>query len=121
MGEPTNRGGFVHSKEKEYYEETVTVTAYPLAEAFTDSTPCIPAFHTINICNMVARGECAVASSFLPLGTYIRLPSGKICRVVDRFNSRYKGQKKIDIAFKGNEVKQARKFGTQEMIIKIIK
>ena len=72
----------------------VTMTAYSSEVAQTDSTPCIPADWTYNLCEHYEDdgSQDTIAANFLPLGTKVRFPElygDKIFTVRDRMNARY--------------------------------
>ncbi len=71
-----------------------TMTAYSSDVAQTDSTPCIPADYTYDLCeNYELHGaQDTIAANFLPMGTQVRFPDlygDKIFTVRDRMNKRY--------------------------------
>ncbi|PLX27006.1 hypothetical protein C0581_03705 [Candidatus Parcubacteria bacterium] len=71
-----------------------TMTAYSSEAAQTDSTPCIPADWTYNLCEHYEEegAQDTIAANFLPLGTKVRFPDlygDKIFTVRDRMNARY--------------------------------
>lgn len=59
-----------------------------------------------------------IAANFLPLGTLVRL-NGRLYVVEDRMNSRYSDSWKVDIWMVSTS--DAVAFGTQDMILKIVK
>ncbi|MBT3539249.1 3D domain-containing protein [Candidatus Parcubacteria bacterium] len=70
------------------------MTAYSSEAAQTDSTPCIPADWTYNLCEHYEDegAQDTIAANFLPLGTKVRFPDlygDKIFTVRDRMNARY--------------------------------
>jgi len=72
----------------------VTMTAYSSDVAQTDSTPCIPADSTYNLCEHYEENGArdTIAANFLPLGTQVRFPDihgDRIFVVRDRMNARY--------------------------------
>ena len=113
MGEPTNRGGFVHSKEKEYYEETVTeVTAYTLSIDETDSDP------TVGACGSMLNQHFLIVACPRKFNCGDTILINEIEYTCwDKMALKNDG--KFDILMDTKE--QAFKFGRREMIIKIIK
>lgn len=90
----------------------VVATAYSSDAAQTDSTPCIPAMWSFNLCKYFEKTglEDTIAANFLPLGTEVRFPDlygDQIFVVRDRMNSKYNGMSRIDFWKKsrGNAVK----------------
>jgi len=72
----------------------VTMTAYSSDVAQTDSTPCIPADASYDLCEHYEEyGEQnTIATNFLPMGTQVRFPDlygDKVFVVRDRMNARY--------------------------------
>lgn len=88
----------------------VVATAYSSNVAQTDSTPCITASGTI-----VHKG--VIATNFLPIGTKLRI-GNEVYVVEDRMNSKYNGQKIIDIWHPSTA--EAVEFGKQTMQIEIL-
>ncbi|MBI2436570.1 MAG: 3D domain-containing protein [Candidatus Magasanikbacteria bacterium] len=73
---------------------TAVITAYSSDVAQTDSTPCIPADSTYDLCQNYAKtgAQDTIATNFLPLGTKVKFPElygDKIFTVRDRMNARY--------------------------------
>lgn len=80
---------------------TVAATAYNSLAGQTDSTPCIPAMHTFDLCKFYEENGFgnSIAANFLPLGTQVKFPDlygDKIFVVRDRMNARY-GYGRVDI------------------------
>lgn len=72
----------------------VFATAYSSDPWQTDSTPCLPAMASFDLCeNYKKTGvEDTIAANFLPLGTKVRFPDlygNRIFTVRDRMNKRY--------------------------------
>lgn len=91
-----------------------TITAYTSREGETDSTPFITASGSYT------RNGVA-ASSFLPLGSKIRLPAifgNKVFVVEDTMNSRYDGESRVDIWV--SDVNQAKLFGVKSAKVEIL-
>ncbi|OIO18538.1 MAG: hypothetical protein COY69_00505 [Candidatus Magasanikbacteria bacterium CG_4_10_14_0_8_um_filter_32_14] len=70
------------------------MTAYSSEAAQTDSTPCIPADFSYNLCKHYEQDgeQNSIASNFLPMGTKVRFPDlygDKVFVVRDRMNARY--------------------------------
>lgn len=70
------------------------MTAYSSDVAQTDSTPCIPADWTYDLCKNYEEfgAQDTIAANFLPLGTQVKFPDlygDKIFTVRDRMNARY--------------------------------
>lgn len=103
------------AKDKEYRQVSGLVTAYNSVEWQTDSTPCYGAGGYI--CDMPMK---VVANNCLPIGTQVEI-MGTMWTVKDRMNSRY-GCENFDLYFGGEDmVKEAQKFGSKKMPVKIIK
>lgn len=88
----------------------VVATAYASNVAQTDSSPCITASGTV-----VRKG--VIATNFLPIGTKLRIGS-EVFVVEDRMNSKYNGQKIIDIWYPSTS--EAIDFGKQNLEIEIL-
>lgn len=72
----------------------VLATAYSSDPHQTDSTPCLPAMESFDLCRaFIENGlEDTIAANFLRLGTKVRFPDlhgGKVFTVRDRLNARY--------------------------------
>ena len=88
------------------YEIWVLATAYSSDVAQTDSTPCIPAMGSFDLCEYYekyGRGD-TIAANFLPLGKTVRFElSGDeglgdhVYMVRDRMNSKYNGMRRVDV------------------------
>lgn len=79
----------------------VVATAYSSDPWQTDSTPCIPAMWTFDMCAEYEQfgTDNTIAANFLPLGTQVKFPElfgDKIFVVRDRMNARYNGASRID-------------------------
>ena len=103
-------------------------TAYSSDPAQTDSTPCIPALHTFDLCKEYAKTGVAdtVATNDISLKTALRVSgltiSGKPLDsqnmvVRDRMNKKYTGKSRIDIWMPSKE--EAIKFGVQRIKVEI--
>lgn len=102
---------------------TVVATAYSSDPAQTDSTPCIPAMSSFDLCaNFAKTGvEDTIAANDLSLGTKVRFPElfgDKVFTVRDRMNSKYTGKSRID--FWMNEKKDAITFGAQRLKMEVL-
>lgn len=101
-------------------EYNATVTAYNAGiAAQTDSSPCITA-NGENICTALALGLKRCAANNLKFGTRLFVEGYGECIVTDRMNSRYQNGE-IDVAFKSDQIKEAKKFGAKKRLIKILK
>lgn len=89
-------------------------TAFNSVPEQTDATPCIAADGS-NICERFAAGECLIAGNFARLGSKHYVNGFGECTLIDRMNKRYPNR--IDIFF-GYDVKAAREFGVQKLIVK---
>lgn len=94
---------------------TVTATAYNSLAGQTDSTPCMPAMHTFDLCKFYEENGFgnSIAANFLPLGTQVTFPDlygDKIFVVRDRMNARY-GYGRVDIWM--HEKADAKVFGVK--------
>ena len=94
--------------ERPFVEVEAEVSGYSSEESQTDSTPFLTAF------NWKVRNGI-VANNCYPKGTRVEI-EGKQYEVGDRMNRRY-GCKNFDIWFA--DYQSAKKFGRQEMKIKI--
>lgn len=94
------------------------VTAYNTVVAQTDNTPCVGA-RNFNVCEALGRGERICAANWVPLGTKLAVPGYGECVVRDRMPAKY--GKRVDIAMLANEVDRAKKWGNQNLNVKIIK
>ncbi len=102
---------------------TVVATAYSSEVGQTDSTPCIPAMYTFNLCEYFKKNgvEDTVAANFLPLGTEVRFPDiygDKVFIVRDRMNAKYNGKSRID--FWKKDRGGAVKFGVNRMKMEVL-
>jgi 3D (Asp-Asp-Asp) domain-containing protein len=100
---------------------TAVMTAYSSDVAQTDSTPCIPADSTYNLCeNYEETGaQDTIAANFLPMGTKVKFPElygDKIFTVRDRMNARY-GNGRGDIWMPTRT--EAKQFGVKRVVMEI--
>lgn len=88
------------------YEMWVLATAYTSEVAQTDSTPCIPAMGSYNLCEKYDERGIAdtIAANFLRLGRLVSFEIDGVpyigdhtYTVRDRMNSKYNGTNRIDI------------------------
>ncbi len=95
------------------------VTAYNVGDIRqTDKTPCVGAYN-INLCEVLDRGGMRpCASRILPKNTIVDLGQYGKCIVLDKTSQKYSGR--IDLAFKKNEVKEARQWGKKLLDVKIL-
>lgn len=92
-----------------------TVTAYNVGDpAQTDSTPCIGAAG-IDLCELVDSGTGVCASNYFEMGTEVEIEGVGECYILDRMNSKYNGQKRIDVALPKEDLIQARLFGIKHL------
>lgn len=118
-----DKSEFPISEEREPVKtRRVVATAYSSDPAQTDSTPCMPAMSSFDLCKNFAKNgvEDTIAANFLPLGTKVRFPDmfgDRIFTVRDRMNSKYNGQSRID--FWMNEKSDAIHFGVKRMKMEI--
>jgi len=109
------------------YEMWVLATAYTSEVAQTDSTPCIPAMGSFNLCEHYETYEVAdtIAANFLGLGRLVEFETEGIEQWVgdhkytvrDRMNSKYNGQNRIDIWMPDKS--EAIKFGARWIKMKV--
>ncbi len=108
------------------YEIWVLATAYSSDVGQTDSTPCIPAMWTFNLCTYYKDYGHAdtIAANFLPLGKKVRFElkgnegiGDHRYTVRDRMNSKYNGTRRIDIWMPTRA--QAVAFGVRRMKMKV--
>ncbi|MFA6427260.1 MAG: hypothetical protein WCW16_02325 [Candidatus Magasanikbacteria bacterium] len=97
------------------------MTAYSSDVAQTDSTPCIPADSSFNLCvNYEELGlQDTIAANFLPLGTKVKFPElygDKVFTVRDRMNARY-GYARGDIWMPSYP--EAKQFGVKKVKMEI--
>jgi len=97
------------------------MTAYSSDVGQTDSTPCIPADYTYNLCEHYEQeGEQnTIAANFLPMGTKVRFPElygDKVFVVRDRMNARY-GYGRGDIWMPSRN--EAKNFGVKRVQMEI--
>lgn len=97
------------------------MTAYSSDVGQTDSTPCIPADWTYNLCENYEQtgAQDTIAANFLPLGTKVRFPDlygDKIFTVRDRMNERY-GNGRGDIWMPTRQ--EAKVFGVKRVKMEI--
>ena len=97
----------------------VVATAYSSEPAQTDSTPCIPAMSSFDLCANFAKNglEDTIASNDLSLGTKVRI-GDKVYTVRDRMNKKYTGKSRIDLWM--NSKNDAIKFGAQRLKIEVL-
>lgn len=103
------------------YTQWVTITAYSLEAAQTDSTPCIPA-NGEDLCEMREQMgyHNTIAANFLRFDTNIRLPElfgDKTFVVRDRMNARYNGTNRIDVVMDSRE--EAINFGIKTVMMEV--
>lgn len=96
----------VSKDTKASYEMWVLATAYTSEVAQTDSTPCIPAMGSYNLCENYEKYGLAdtIAANFLGLGRQVRFEIEGVpfinkhkYVVRDRMNRKYNGTNRIDI------------------------
>lgn len=102
---------------------TVVATAYSSDVGQTDSTPCIPAMWTFNLCDHYQENgiEDTIAANFLPLGTEVRFPDvygDQVFIIRDRMNAKYNGKSRIDLWKKDRGT--AVKFGVERMKMEVL-
>lgn len=102
---------------------SVVATAYSSDPAQTDSTPCIPAMSSFDLCANFAKNgiEDTIAANDLSLGTKVRFPElfgDKVFTVRDRMNSKYTGKNRID--FWMNEKSEAITFGAKRLKMEVL-
>lgn len=115
----------VEINQPEIVSQTIReVTAYNVGDPNqTDETPCIGAYSKVNLCEEVKKGVGVCACNSVPLGTRLLIENdfgwSFECIVWDRMNSRYTNR--VDIAMDISEKDRALNFGTQNLIVKVLK
>jgi 3D (Asp-Asp-Asp) domain-containing protein len=104
----------------EVVSETIReITAYNSGRPEqTDNSPCLTA-NGENVCTALARGYKRCAANFVPFGTRLLIENYGECLVTDRMNERF--QNRVDIAMMADEKERAKKFGLQNLNVKILK
>ncbi|MCB9798784.1 3D domain-containing protein [Candidatus Nomurabacteria bacterium] len=118
--EPPNSFPVSENREPRY-TQWVTVTAYSLEAAQTDSTPCIPA-NGEDLCKMREKQgyHNTIAANFLRFNTNVRLPElfgDKVFIARDRMNARYNGTNRIDVVMDTRE--EAIAFGVKHVKMEV--
>ncbi len=90
-----------------------TVTMYTSRVQETDDTPCISATGD-DICILHKAGKNICAANDYKFGTKLTIEGLGTCEVLDRMNSRFNGQNKVDW-YNGMETAEAIRFGVKNL------